>query len=762
MKHASIRRRLATDLAAMLTSGNLPVTLYPYQTETFESTINWLEDKKGSRRGYVAQATGLGKTVEFAALIQACEGLRVLVIEPSKQLVEQTVRRLVGFTKGKIAHASSLNHIRNNKGEVIASRWKDKNHDVLVTTDETFKLSFPRIKTDLDPDVIVWDECHWAYTVQAQAALLLFPEAVVIGFSATPDYLGTVAKATYAPVTLDNGQVLYGDPNKFARTHFGQLLDERTARWGIQNNWLAPLAWGQLEFGFSLDDVPTVQRPEGMDYDPAALQKVMATNWSFVIKMIQKLYLSGQYDLGRRFSAAICPGVLQAQALAHAVNKLGVPAACITGATKDADRDRILKECSEGRIGLLTSVFVLREGWDAPNAEVAMMLRPTKSRVLYVQFMGRVLRKFGKKIALVMDPHYSNTQFSPLSAPVLFGEPGQEVRDGGYLIRPPVITEPGGEPSREPYWVRNMDKLAPVLKVQPLEIEYWADKEGKFEADGEVWGTLMFLERVLGISEGGMRPRVKECRHRFARGQVGHVRTFYALSDVRKACKDLLGIAHRADKEGKFKADGEVWGTVKFLARAISISEPTIKARVNGCRNRSGKDQNGNPRVFYALSDVRKACKDLLGIAHRADKEGKFKADGEVWGVVTMLERSLDLSWPAIQPRINGCRNRSGKDQNGNPRVFYALSDVRKACKDLLGIAHRADKEGKFKADGEVWATIFGLTKLVRFSRPAVKHRVRHCRRREGRDAIGRKGTFYALSDMRKACKNVQRRNRKN
>jgi superfamily II DNA or RNA helicase len=680
MKHTAIRQRLAADLAAMLTAGSLPITLFPYQRETFESKISWLEDKKGLRRGYVSQATGLGKTIEFAALISACAGLRVLVIEPGKQLVEQTVRRLVGFTSGTIAHASSLRHIRDAKNEIIASRWKDKSHDVLVTTDETLKLSFRRIKTELDPHVIVWDECHWAYTAQAQAALQAFPEAIIIAFSATPDYLGTVAKANYVPVTLDNGQVLYGDPNRFARAHFGQLLDERTARWGIHNDWLAPLAWGQVEFQFSLEDVPTVQRPEGMDYDPAALQKLMAENWPFVIRVIRDLYLSGQYDLGRRFSAAICPGVTEAYALADAINKIGVPSACITNKTPDTERDKILTASSKGHIGLLTSVFVLREGWDAPNAEVAMMLRPTKSRLLYMQFMGRVLRKYRDKIALVLDPHYQNTQFSPLSAPVLLGEPEQEIADGGYLVRPKVKEGAGSILPRLPYWVR---RFHPVLKIQPLEMEYWADQEGKFQADGEIWFHTNGLRKLLGLSVPTIQSRLGSSRQRTGKDTSGKLRTFYSLSDAKSACEDLLVTEHQADEKGKLTANGEDWGTLKYLERTLALSEKAIASRVDTCRVLPGKDQTGQVRTFYSLLDAKEACKDLLEVEHHADDEGKFKAEGEVWVTINGLRSLLGLSGHSIRARVQSCRHKQGIDAIGTRRVFYSLADAKKACKNV-------------------------------------------------------------------------------
>src|SRR3989338_6544855 len=294
MLHKNIRRMLSESLIAVLKSGKLPVELYPYQKETIEAVIRWLLDLKASKRSYISQATGLGKTVEFATLVQAAWNLRVLVVVPTKAIVEQTVLRLEEFTEGSLAYASSISNITRD-GEVIARHWKSKVHDVVVATDETFKSSFATIKRELDPHLIICDECHWVYSDKAQSALSAFPESVIIVFSSTPDFLTTVAKADYIPVTLDNGQVLYAPEDRLARTHFGTCLDERNVRWGIENGWLAPLAWGQIEFKLSLEDVPVIPTPAGMDYDQVELQRVLSKNWDMVVKTIVKLYRSKQY-----------------------------------------------------------------------------------------------------------------------------------------------------------------------------------------------------------------------------------------------------------------------------------------------------------------------------------------------------------------------------------------------------------------------------------------------------------------------------------
>lgn len=676
MNHIQIRRALARSLTRTLALNHLPVSLHPYQTETLESTVRWLKRPRAPRRAYVAQATGLGKTVEYSTIVRACQGLRVLVIVPGKTLVEQSIQDLVGFSEGTIAHASSLTTITDGEGVELAKHWKGQQHDVVVTTDDTFKVRYELIRRELDPHVIIWDECHWAYTEKAQRALDHFPESVVVGFSATPDYLTTTAKSDSVPVTLDNGQVLYGAPDKFARAYFPECLDERSVRWGIENDFLAPLAWGQLNFKLPLDEIRIVNGPAGMDYDQAELQHVMRENWDFIVQTIRKLYKSGQYALAKRFSAAVCPGVHEAGSIAEELRGIGIVAESITEKTKDTEARNIIARGKKGELQFLSSVFKLREGWNSPNAEVAMMLRPTKSRVLYMQFMGRVLRLFRNKVALVLDPHYQNTRFAPLSAPILFEKPGQEVFDGDLLVN----TRKKGRKPISPYLLR---KLEPVLTVEKLEIEYWAGEDGTFEADGETWGTLEVLHRILLLSTDAIIARLSVCRKKEGRDRGGRVQTFYAVADAKKACIELLKQIPRAGKDGTFVAEGERWATIYILKRLFNISEKAIVRHLSSCRRRDGKNRAGAVLTFYAVADAKKAFASLPRAIHRAKRDGTIRMHGKILGTCYAIGFKLKLSPITVSKYIeqSSLKAYEGFDRQGKPARLYVVSEAKKACR---------------------------------------------------------------------------------
>jgi DNA repair protein RadD len=99
-----------------------------------------------------------------------------------------------------------------------------------------------------------------------------------------------------------------------------------------------------------------------------------------------------------------CAGVKHAQNVCQELINQGVSAACVSGNTPKAERDRILTEFKAGRIRALTNANVLTTGFDYPDIDLIAMLRPTMSASLYVQMAGRGMRpKSHTDHCLVLD-----------------------------------------------------------------------------------------------------------------------------------------------------------------------------------------------------------------------------------------------------------------------------------------------------------------------------------------------------------------------
>lgn len=628
MKHIETRRLLAERVNAMLADTNLPIQLRDYQREAAEKLRDFLLDENGTRRCYLSHATGLGKTVWFSAIVRHCVGMRVLIIVPTKILVEQTARTVAKFTGGVIGHVCGLGKILDEDGELISVHGHEFS-EVVITTDASFLLRHSEFASEFDPHLIVWDECHWGYIKSLQAALRSFPESVVIGTTATPDYLCASAKQGSVPVVMDNGLKMFAPLDRIAKTHFQTCIDERTIRWGIETGWLAPLAWSRIQLDMELEGLSSVDTEAGDDYDPVKLQAIMTQYWPMLEEAICRLYENPEYDLINHQALSICPSVKLAQSLADKLSAMGVPAACIYGGTSDIDRNIMLGAFKKDEFKHLTSVMVLREGFDSQNADVLFMLRPTRSRVVYTQCLGRILRpgtEGAYKVALVIDVQPRNAKMSPLSAPTLFAPPGSYVPDRGILIgskkrlgsfrggfkpRPDSIDEV----EISPYLPSHVQPT--LVHVEGLEIEYWSGDDGMFQADGETWGNPTVLALLIPVSIPTITKRCvkaaeeKVIRSRPGRDRRGAVLPFYALSEVEKLCADLI-VPKRVEQNRWFEDDDGTWVCKDSLRKFLRVGDGVVDMLISyeSVRRKWAKPTNGSPTNYYNLQDMRKILRN--------------------------------------------------------------------------------------------------------------------------------------------------------
>ena len=541
--HRYNRAALAERITAAIDTTDAPRPLRTYQREALEKTRSWLQDPEETRRAYINHATGLGKTMTFSTWIRYCPGLRVLVIVPTLRLVMQTARALAEQTGSIVGHMSSLQEIRDTNGRIIATKGFS-NHAVVVATNDSFKQKAGILARHYRPHLIIYDECHWSLTERAQGALWHFSESVIIGFTGTPDFLGRIMRKGYQQVQLDNGQVLFASPKRMTKTHFQTCLDERSIRWGIQNKWLAPLAWMRLQVDASLDDIPIRNQACGLDYDATRLQERMSGEWSKICTSILDLYARAERGLAKRFVSSICPGIPHAKNLAENLTASGVSAFSIASGMSPEHQMTVLDAFESGYANHLSSVFMLREGWDAPIADVASMLRPLQSVLFYQQCVGRIARPYPdgrQKIGLIIDLEFQNTRYKPISAPLLFAQPGEALTEGDYLIVPP---EDAGYPP-SPYLPPKEERI--LTQTPASELEYIAEEDGTFlDSSGEQWARDEALTRIFQIKHEQkvwsivVRGPVKVPRKQ-ARTHRGHREEFFHVPSFREAVRRMYG-----------------------------------------------------------------------------------------------------------------------------------------------------------------------------------------------------------------------------
>ena len=114
-------------------------------------------------------------------------------------------------------------------------------------------------------------------------------------------------------------------------------------------------------------------------------------------------------------SAWFCPDVSVAEVTLENIEKMGITCAIVTAQTPLAERMNVLEEHEKGKIEAVVSVGVLLEGWDNPNCNIIVHLRPTLSKVLWGQSVGRGLRSAkNKEKCIVIDVSSNWSTFGPV------------------------------------------------------------------------------------------------------------------------------------------------------------------------------------------------------------------------------------------------------------------------------------------------------------------------------------------------------------
>lgn len=222
---------------------------------------------------------------------------------------------------------------------------------------------------------IVIDEAHHATAKSYRDILEWFPEAKVLGLTATPDRGDGVGLGA----VFDVPAYEYG------------------IREAIRDGYLSPITQRTIECAdLDLSDVKTVAG----DLAQGALEKAMTLD--AVLHQVAKPLVD---SAGERSTIVFTAGVEQAHAMVGVMGGY-TDASCeaIDGTTPDRERSRILQEYAEGKVQYLFNCAVLTEGFDAPRTSCIAIARPTKSRALYTQMIGRGTRLFpGKTECAVLD-----------------------------------------------------------------------------------------------------------------------------------------------------------------------------------------------------------------------------------------------------------------------------------------------------------------------------------------------------------------------
>lgn len=375
-------------------------TLRPYQDAQIERVRGCFS--AGRRRVLLVAVTGAGKTVMACALIALALGKRkrVLFIAHRTELIQQAVERLAhwGIGSGIIqaGHPAEVEQrVQVASVQTLARRLKRP----AVAAPPGWEGHVPALAFDL----VVIDEAHHATAAQYQAVLEAYPQARVVGLTATPYRLDGSGLG-------DVFDVLEAGPQ------IGELVRDGYL---VQPVVFAPpppqeLARLRLTAGEYRQD------------DAAAVLNRTAP--------ITELVQSWQTRAAGRTSVGFGCTVEHSEHLAAAFCAAGVPASSVCGATPPAERAARLAALARGELRVLFNAMVLTEGWDLPACSAVILARPTMSRCLWRQMCGRGLRSApGKADCVILDHVGSVHRFGMVDDPDTYDLAGDQTEVVGRV-----------------------------------------------------------------------------------------------------------------------------------------------------------------------------------------------------------------------------------------------------------------------------------------------------------------------------------------
>ncbi|HEY4442613.1 MAG TPA: DEAD/DEAH box helicase, partial [Candidatus Elarobacter sp.] len=331
--------------------------LRPYQVEAQQAILE--HRARGVRSQLVSLATGLGKTVIIATLpklLSLRPGDVTLVVAHRDELIEQIAEKM---------------HVENPEaiiGIEKAERRASDECNIIVATvqtlaekrlDEFVKRFHRRIS------LFVIDEAHHAaapsYRAIVDAVLAQRPEAMILGFTATPNR---------------------GDGVRLVDV-FEKIVYTMDARKAIDAGYLVPVKSFAVATTTNLDNVAS----RGGDF--VIGQLAAAVNVTQRNKVLVEAYKKSTPGLKALVFTA---SVEHARDVAEEFVAHGVNAEWASGETPRDERERIVREFRGDGIDVLVNCGLYLEGFDVPSVQVILNARPTKSTTLYTQITGRALR----------------------------------------------------------------------------------------------------------------------------------------------------------------------------------------------------------------------------------------------------------------------------------------------------------------------------------------------------------------------------------
>lgn len=335
--------------------------------------------KKGENRALLVSATGTGKTYAAAFAVKDFEPKKFLFLVHREQILKQAIKSFKKIFKDE-----------NNKFGLLSGNSKEYDKDYLFSTVQT--MSKDDVFTKFDPkefDYIVIDEVHKAGALSYKKLLNYFEPKFWLGMTASPD--------------RTDGENIY------ELFDYNVPLDIRLQD-ALEEDLLCPFHY------FGISDLTV----DGKVLDDHSEFRYLVSD-DRVEYLLEKSEYYGHS--GDRLKALVfCSTKREAKELSEAFTRRGHPSQFLSGDDSQEKREEAIYRLTDDNAGdpleYIFTVDIFNEGVDIPEVNQVLLVRPTQSSIIFIQQLGRGLRKFkNKEYVVIIDfiGNYNNNFLIPIA-----------------------------------------------------------------------------------------------------------------------------------------------------------------------------------------------------------------------------------------------------------------------------------------------------------------------------------------------------------
>ena len=323
----------------------------PYQAEAQKKVLQrW---KKGITRQLISLPTGCGKTIIFGMLAGTLKE-RTLVLAHREELLLQAQQKI------RLVYPDA------NIGILKAQEKSGLDAEICIASVQTATRNTKALK-ERGFKLLICDEAHHAVS---SSYMNIFSKLGFMEDDKSKLLLGVTATA-YRGDKVGLGEL------------FQEIVFERSILAMMRAGYLCDVKGLSVRTDTDISNVHTRTGDLAVDELSDAIDTPERN------ALIADAYI--RHGEGRK-GVVFGVKVEHAMNLAEAFRKRKIPCAAVWGEMPEDERHDVLRRYAEGKLQVLTNVGVLTEGWDVPETDIIMMARPTKSRGLYIQCVGRGLR----------------------------------------------------------------------------------------------------------------------------------------------------------------------------------------------------------------------------------------------------------------------------------------------------------------------------------------------------------------------------------